>query len=98
MNKDNLVDRLLDENDFSPVTLYDERGGEVSMAQIALIAVDGEPYVLLAPTELLESGETNCLIAFAVSEDGVREVDDPALESEIFREYDRLFLEGKQEG
>lgn len=97
MKKDDLIDRLLDEEDDSTVTLYDERGRAVEMAQMALIAVEGEPYVLLAPIELLERGETDCLIAFKVFEDGVREVDDPSVESEIFAEYERLFNEGKKE-
>ena len=86
MKNDDLIDRLLDEEDDSTVTLYDERGRAVEMAQMALIAVGGEPYVLLAPVELLERGETNCLIAFKV-----------AIESEIFAEYERLFNEGEKE-
>lgn len=97
MKKENIVDILLDENDDRPITLYDERGNAVLMAQIALIAVDGAPYALLAPEELLERGETDCLLAFEVREDGIDEVTDPSLQAEIFEEYDRLFDEGKQE-
>ncbi len=95
MKQDNIVDRLLDEEDDAPVTLYDEHGAPVEMAQIALIAARGEPYALLAPLDLLRQGQTDCLLAFAIREDGVDEVCDPELEDEIFREYDRLFCEGK---
>ena len=42
MKNDDLIDRLLDEEDDSTVTLYDERGRAVEMAQMALIAVGGE--------------------------------------------------------
>ena len=65
MKNDDLIDRLLDEEDDSTITLYDERGRAVEMAQMALIAVGGEPY--------------------------------PAIESDIFAEYERLFSEGKKE-
>ena len=85
MAKDNIIDRLLDEDDCGNVTLYAEDGSEVEMAQIAL----------LAPVELLEKGQTDCLLAFAVREDGVFEVTDDDLLSEIFEEYDRLYGEGR---
>lgn len=95
MAKDNIIDRLLDEDDCCNVTLYAEDGSEVEMAQIALIAAGGAPYALLAPVELLEKGQTDCLLAFAVREDGVFEVTDDDLLSEIFEEYDRLYGEGR---
>lgn len=59
----NPIDCLFDENDNSPISLFNEKGEEVKFEQIAIIPIDEQIYAILKPMEEMEGiGEDEALV------------------------------------
>ena len=57
------IDRLFDEDDTSPISLFNEKGEEVKFDQIALIPIEEQVYAILKPIEQMEGiGEDEALV------------------------------------
>lgn len=92
---DSIVDRILDENDNSPIIVKDQNGNDVSMEQIAVIPYNGEIYSIMAPTELIDKGDPDIAIVFKVEGNKIKSVEDNNLIDVIFELYDRLYEESQ---
>ena len=99
-NQENLsiLDVLLDENNTSPITLYDENDKEVKFDQVAIIPLDEEVYAILKPIDEMENVADDEAIVFLIQEDedgdGVLVVEtDESKAMRVFDEYYKLLDE-----
>lgn len=66
----NPIDQLFDEDDTSPIYLYNEKGEKVEFEQIAIIPLKEQIYAILKPVQLLEGiGEDEALVFEIVEPD-----------------------------
>lgn len=94
------IDCLFDENDTSPISLFNEKGEEVKFEQIALIPLEEKIYAILKPIEKMEFiGEDEALVFEIVQneneeDDSVEEylnlVSDIDTIDKTFEEYNKL--------
>lgn len=94
------LEKLFDENNTDPITLYNEAGEAVSFEQIAIIPQNEQVYVILRPVLPMEGlGEDEALV-FVVTEVGDEEglvlVDDDDIIDAVFEVYERLLEESEQ--
>lgn len=90
-----VMDILLDENNDSPITLYDESDKEVNFDQVAIIPFDEKLYAILKPIDKMENVEDDEAIVFLVeeTEDGDASLvieNDEATAIKVFDEYYKL--------
>ncbi len=88
-----LIDVLLDPEDGSDLTFYDEEGKAVEMAQVAVIPYDGDVYAILAPKELLADDDPNVAMVYKVDGDNIKLVEDDETADTVFDLYDALYEE-----
>jgi|GEM_PF-684145 len=99
---ENSIKQLLDPNDASNITLYDEEDNAVEFEQIALIPHQKKVYAILKPAERMEGIADDEAIAFAVEEDEEGDqllvvVEDEPIIDEVFKAYHKLLEdEGKK--
>lgn len=93
MAKNNPFTQLLDENNQENVIFYDEKGNPMEFEQVALIVVEGIPYVLLHPLHM--GYQEDEVIVYSLLEHGdtyeLLEVEDMTLLEEIYRNYQSLY-------
>ncbi len=94
------IDRLFDEDDVSPISLFNEKGEEVKFEQIALIPIEEDIYAILKPIEQMEGiGEDEALVFEIVESDNEDDGDYLNLVSDIdvidkvFEVYNKLMDE-----
>lgn len=94
------IDRLFDEDDVSPISLFNEKGEEVKFEQIALIPIEDDIYAILKPIEQMEGiGEDEALVFEIVESDNEDDGDYLNLVSDIdvidkvFEVYNKLMDE-----
>jgi len=96
------IDRLFDEDDVSPISLYNEKGEEVKFEQIAIIPIKNNTYAILKPVEEMEGvGEDEALVFEIVegeNEDGEEDdhldlVADIDVIDKVFEVYNKLMDE-----
>jgi len=96
------IDRLFDENDVGPISLFDEKGEEVQFEQIAIIPLEEEVYAILKPMTQMEGvGEDEALVFQVVEsedEDGNNDdhldlVADIDVIDKVFDVYNKLMDE-----
>ena len=103
LNNVNLLDILLDEDNDSPITVYDENDKPVRFDQVAIIPYKDKAYAILKPIDEMENVEDDEVIVFLIEEtdDGdaelVIETDEPTA-MKVFDEYLKLLdeAEGKK--
>lgn len=90
----NVIDRLLDENDEEPVTLYDENDKETEFEQVAIIPLDEKIYVILKPITKIEGVADDEGLVFVIEEiddeDMLVLVDDDEIINKVFDVYYQL--------
>ncbi len=94
------IDRLFDEDDVSPISLFNEKGEEVKFEQIALIPIEEDIYAILKPIEQMEGiGEDEALV-FEIAEsdneddgDYLNLVSDIDVIDKVFEVYNKLMDE-----
>ena len=91
------IEKILDENNTDPISLYNENGEQVSFEQIAVIPLDGTVYVMLKPiTPVTGVGEDEALV-FEITEiedeDALVIVDREEDVDAVFEEYYKLLRE-----
>ena len=98
------IDCLFDEDDTTPISLYNEKGDEVKFEQIAIIPIEEDFYAILKPMEEMEGvGEDEGLVFEIVESDNDEEEDHLDLVSDIdiidkvFAVYNKL-MDEEEEG
>ena len=97
-----VLDILLDEENDSPITLYDEKDNAIRFDQVAIIPLNEKLYAILKPIDPMESVADDEAIVFFIQEeeDGnsqlVVETDEPTA-MKVFDEYYRLLDEMENE-
>ena len=91
------IEKILDENNIDPITLYDEFNKESKFDQVAVIPLDEKIYVILKPiTEIAGVADDEALV-FVIEEIDDEDVLTVVCEDEIvdrvFDEYYKLFEE-----
>lgn len=97
----NILDVLLDENNDSPITLYDENDKPVKFDQVAIIPMDEQLYAILKPIDEMEGVEDDEAIVFLVEEDEDGDAElvvetDEAKAIKVFDEYYKLLDEAEK--
>lgn len=96
----NVIDRLLDENDEEPVTLYDENDKETEFEQVAIIPLDEKIYVILKPITKIEGVADDEGLVFVIEEiddeDMLVLVDDDEIINKVFDVYYQLLKEDEE--
>jgi len=92
-----VIDRLLDENDEDPVTLYDEENNETKFEQVAIIPLDEKIYCILKPITKIEGVADDEALVFVIEEiddeDCLVMVDDDKIINKVFEKYYKLLEE-----
>ncbi len=106
VEKKSPIDSLFDEEDTSPISLYNEKGEEVMFEQIALIPLEDNIYAILKPIEKMEFiGDDEALVFEVVQkenekDDSVEEylnlVSDIDTIDRAFEQYNKLVDEEKE--
>lgn len=96
----NVIDRLLDENDEEPVTLYDENDKETEFEQVAIIPLEEKIYVILKPITKIEGVADDEGLVFVIEEiddeDMLVLVDDDEIINKVFDVYYQLLKEDEE--
>ena len=97
-----LLEVLLDENNTSPITLYDENDKEVKFDQVAIIPLDDEVFAILKPINEMDGVADDEAIVFLIQEDedgdGVLTVEtDESKAMRVFDEYYKLLDEQEEQ-
>lgn len=96
----NVLDILLDEENDSPITLYDDKDKAIRFEQVAIIPLEDKIYTILKPIDEMEGVADDEAIVFLVQEeDGDAELvieTDEALAMQVFDEYYRLLDEAEE--
>ena len=90
-----VIETLLDEDDDSNISLFDEDGNEVEFDQLATIPYLGETYAILRPigsVDGFEEGEAAVFMLDLIDResDNILTVQDESLVNAIFAEYERM--------
>ena len=94
----NMEDILLDEENESPITLYDENDKAIQFDQVAIIPMEEKLFAILKPIDEMEGVSDDEAIVFRVDEKESGENDlvietDEALAMRVFDEFYRLLDE-----
>ncbi|MBQ9786523.1 MAG: DUF1292 domain-containing protein [Clostridia bacterium] len=95
-----ILDILLDEDNESPITLYNEENKPFKFDQVAVIPLDNNLYAILKPIDELEGVADDEAIVFAVNETDDGETSlvveaDESVAMRVFDEYYKLLDEQK---
>lgn len=95
---ENILDILLDEDNDSQITLYDEKDNPVKFEQIAIIPLDEKLYAILKPAEKMEGVEDDEAIVFFIDETNPEDVSlvieaNEEVAVKVFDEYYKLLDE-----
>ncbi|MBQ2713430.1 MAG: DUF1292 domain-containing protein [Clostridia bacterium] len=93
-----VLDILLDEENESPITLYDENDKAIQFDQVAIIPMEEKLFAILKPIDEMEGVSDDEAIVFRVDEKESGENDlvietDEALAMRVFDEFYRLLDE-----
>ena len=91
------IEKILDENNEEPITLYDEENREVEFDQVAVIPLYEKIYVILKPITEIEGVADDEALVFVIEEiedeDTLVLVDDEQIIDLVFDEYYKLLDE-----
>lgn len=99
----NPIERLFDENDTSPISLYNEKGEAVKFDQIAIIPVEDQIFAILKPVDPMEGLNDDEALVFEIvepededEEDYLNLVSDIDLIDKVFEAYNKLMDEEEE--
>jgi hypothetical protein len=99
----NPIERLFDENDTSPISLYNEKGEAVKFDQIAIIPVEEQIFAILKPVDPMEGLNDDEALVFEIvepededEEDYLNLVSDIDLIDKVFEAYNKLMDEEEE--
>ena len=92
------IDALFDENDTSPITLYNEKNEGVEFNQIAVIPLEDKVYAILQPVEMPEGADPDEALVFELEEVAEEQVainlvKEDEIIDKVFDEYYKLVEE-----
>ncbi|MBQ3047557.1 MAG: DUF1292 domain-containing protein [Clostridia bacterium] len=99
----NPIDSLFDEDDTSPIVLFNEKGEKVSFEQIAIIPLEERVFAILKPIEKTEGvGDDEALVFEVVEpedeedEEYLNLVSDFDIIDKVFEVYNKLMDEEEE--
>lgn len=94
------VEKLLDENNFDNITLYNEDDKAFEFEQIAIIPMDKKLYAILKPDAKLEGLAEDEAVAFEVDENlnTITVVLDDNVIDKLFSKYEKMIEEQDKKG
>lgn len=93
---DNMIDKLLDDDNRENIILYGKDGEAIEFEQIAVIPIEGCPYALLHPVSADGIADDEALVFRITCEDGEDALileENTAVIDAIFDEYYALLAE-----
>ena len=91
------IEKILDENNEDPITLYDEENREIEFDQVAVIPLNEKIYVILKPITEIEGVADDEALVFVIEEiedeDTLVLVDNEQIIDLVFDEYYKLLDE-----
>jgi len=89
---ENILEILLDENNDSPIILYDEKDKAIKFDQVAIIPLEEKLYVILKPIDEMEGvAEDEGIVFFVDEKDSQLIVEtDEEVSMQVFDEYYKL--------
>ncbi len=102
MEGNDIIKRLLDENDLGTVVLYNEDDEEVEFEQIAIIPYEEDIYAILKPVEEMDGVAEDEAILFQLdtdvdADDVLTIVEDDLVIDAVFDAYYKLLSEQENE-
>ena len=91
----NIIDRIYDELDSSPITLYNELGKPITFEQICLVPLKGKDYVILKPITKIDGVGEDEGIVFEIVDDNLILVQDFDIIDPVFDVYFSLLENNK---
>lgn len=92
-----MIDKILDENNTEPITLYDENDKETKFEQVAVIPLYEKVYVILKPLTKIVGVNDDEALVFVIEEiddeDCLVLCDDMKVIDDVFKEYYILLKE-----
>ncbi|MDD3397414.1 MAG: DUF1292 domain-containing protein [Clostridia bacterium] len=103
-NDENILDVLLDEENDSPITLYDEKDKAIKFEQVAIIPIDEKLYAILKPIDEMEGVAEDEALVFLIDEKSEKDsqlivITDETIAMQVFDEYYKLLesIEGNKD-
>jgi len=103
-NDENILDVLLDEENDSPITLYDEKDKAIKFEQVAIIPIDEKLYAILKPIDEMEDVAEDEALVFLIDEKSEKDsqlivITDETIAMQVFDEYYKLLesIEGNKD-
>ena len=95
------IDKILSEDNDDNIILYDESDNETEFEQVAVIPLDEEVYVILAPVTQIEGvGEDEAFVFIIEGDEGeelLSIVTEDEIVDRVFEEYYKLLDENGEE-
>ena len=76
-----VIEKVLDEENDDPITMYDEEGNCFKFEQVAVIPYEGELYAILYPLDQVEGVEEAEALVFHIVFDEEAETDEEAIKN-----------------
>ena len=76
-----VIEKILDEENDDPITMYDEEGNCFKFEQVAVIPYEGELYAILYPLDQVEGVEEAEALVFHIVFDEEAETDEEAIKN-----------------
>ena len=76
-----VIEKILDEENDDPITMYDEEGNCFKFEQVAVIPYEGELYAILYPLDKVEGVEEAEALVFHIVFDEEAETDEEAIKN-----------------
>ena len=76
-----VIEKVLDEENDDPITMYDEEGNCFKFEQVAVIPYEGELYSILHPLDQVEGVEEAEALVFHIVFDEEAETDEEAIKN-----------------
>ena len=84
-----VIEKILDEENDDPITMYDEEGNCFKFEQVAVIPYEGELYAILYPIDQVEGVEEAEALVFHLMFDEEAETEEEAIKNGYIEiEYD----------
>lgn len=90
------IDAILDENDNSTITLFNEKNQPVEFEQIAVISLEDTIYSIMQPVVMPKGADPDEALVFVIEDMGnnqaqIKLVTDDKVIDEVFAAYEKLY-------
>ncbi len=98
MKELSMLEKLLSEDCFDNITMFDEDDREIEFAQVALVPLGDKLYAILAPVTEIEGVADNEAFVFLIDEEEetLDMVTDEAIGEAVFAIYEKMVAEDEE--